>query len=116
MLDGVGEQRAAEQFAAEPGVGPDAFLQAGDDDHGPFPAGGAGRRHEFDGVLQLGPCGEGVHREFLAEQVLEELFRSGTGQLVHEALGGVEEGHHGIEVTVRPGPGRSPGQRGFGPA
>ena len=116
VLDGVGEQRAAEQFAAEPGVGPHAFLEAGHDHDRPFASGGAGRGHQLHGVLQLGPGGQGVHRQFLAEQVLEELFRPGTGQLVHVALGGVEQGHHGVEVPVRPGSGRAAGQRGLGPA
>ena len=59
VLDGVGEQGAAQQLAAEPGVGPHAFLQPRHDHHRPFPSGGAGRGHEFHGVLQLRPARPG---------------------------------------------------------
>ncbi|MCY1241281.1 hypothetical protein D9M72_541740 [compost metagenome] len=75
VLHGVGEQRAAQEFSPEPGVGPHSFLQAGDDDHRPFTSGGTRRRHEFNGILQLRARRQGVHGQLLAEQVLKELVR-----------------------------------------
>ena len=57
--------------------------------------------------------GQGVHGQFLAQHVLNELGDGGAGQLVHEAFGGLEDRQHRVEVVVGAGTQDAAGQRGL---
>ena len=74
--------------------------------------GGTLRGQQRDGVIGRRPLDQRVTRHLLPAQVLQELARTGLGQPVDEPCGRVEQGHHGIEVTVGPGTGSPTGQGG----
>ena len=96
----VDEPLVAQQAAAQPQVGPGAFLDAGHGDDVPLAPAGGVRREQLDGVAARGAVGQRIARELLLGEVLGEGGDVGAGEPVGEAGGGVEEGEHGVEIAV----------------
>ena len=116
MVQRVREDLRAEQLPAQGGVGPHPLLDAGHDHVRPFPSRGPGGGGDGHVVLRGCPGREGVHGQLLVVHVVHERPSGGPGNLVHEALGGLEQPDHRVQVPVRPHGLRSPGQRTTPPA
>ena len=113
----VDEVLGAEQRAAQPQVGPDALLHAGDDDERPLATGGALRGQQRDARRPTGrPRDEGVAGDVLALDVVEEGVGAAPRQPVDEARGGVEQRDDGVEVAVGARPRRAAAERDRAPA
>ena len=91
----------AEQRPAQPQVGPDALLHAGDHDDVPFEALGAVRGEDAD-RLPLGRLlGERVPGDLLGGDGVDEQLGPRLRKPVDEPGGVVEQRHDGVEVAVR---------------
>ena len=114
--DDVDEVGGAEEGAAQPQVGPDALLDARDDDEVPLEAGGGrgGRARATDSPVAA-RADEGVAGDVLAEHVVEEVGRARRREPVDEAGGGVEQPEHGVEVAVGAAAGRAAAEGGVAP-
>ncbi len=113
--DGVDEVGRPEERAAQPQVGPHPLLHPGDDDEVPLEAGRGGRGEQGHRLARGRPRTEGVARDVLAEQVVEEGRRRRAGQPVDVPPGRLEEAEHGVEVAVGARPGRPSGEGGLAP-
>ena len=77
------------------------------------PAAPAGRQHLHGRATGAGR--QGVRREVLRLEPVDERARRRARHAVHERLGGAEQRQHGVQVTVGPLARRTPGERGPAP-
>ena len=96
----IDELLGSEQRTAPAQVGPDAFLHARDGDDVPLKALCRVRGHQPNTFSAGRLRCQGVARDLLAEQVVEEHVRPGLRQPISKSGGDVEERDHCVKVAV----------------
>lgn len=104
--EGLGEAVAADAVGLQEGaaaaqVGPEALLDAGDDDQAPLQALGAVGGHQPDGVGAGVAAGEGVGGDVLRVELFEEVEDATAADALLGAGGGLEQGADRVEEIGR---------------
>ena len=113
---GVDEVGRTQHRPAQPGVGPHAVLHVGDHDQPPLAAHRGLGGEQRDGVVLRRPLGEGVGRDLLLREGLDERGGARAGQPLAEPGRGLEQRHHGVEVAVGPPAAPPTGERAAAPS